>query len=206
MATNDRGSNDSQEFGEAVDPSSGREPGPGDIIVTGGSVASMEPLVGSGDSSPLEEDEPEGTIPPCPLWAMKEWRHIQWHLLPAHERHDRIRDCIGLGDDAIYVIDDGRRHAVVARRVGAVQGECEYCLLGRVSVEVFEDLKQGKVSPTKAFEAATEITLCGVAVEESIRSSNIFDVARYGSLNEVPQDYRPGAAFLNLSEDLEITV
>ena len=56
MATNDRGSNDSQEFGEAVDPSSGREPGPGDIIVTGGSVASMEPLVGSGDSSPLEED------------------------------------------------------------------------------------------------------------------------------------------------------
>jgi hypothetical protein len=203
---NERGSDEAQEWGEAVDPSSGRVPGPGDIIVTGGSATPMDPLVGDDISSPLEEDESEGTIPPCPLWAMKETRHIQWHLLPAHERHDRIRESIGSGDDTIYAIDDGRNHVVVARRVGAVEGECEYCLLGRVPLATFEDLKQNKISPVKAFEAAKEITLCGVAVEEDVRSSNIFDVARYPSIDEVPSEYRPGAAYLNLSEDLEITV
>lgn len=200
---NERGSSDSQEWGEAVDPSSGQRPGPGDIISSG--ITSKEPLVGSDVSSPLAEDEPEGTIPPCPLWAMKERRHVQWHLLPTHDRHDRIRDCTGSGDDTIYVIDDGRHHAVVARRVGAVQGECEYCLLGRVPLGTYEDLKHNRLSPNKAFEAASEITLCGVAVEEDILSSNVFDVARFESIEDVPAEYQPGAVFLNLAEDLEIT-
>jgi hypothetical protein len=200
------GSDDPQEWGEAVDPSSGQVPGPGDIIVTDGSVITPEPLVGSGASSSLEEDESEGTIPPCPLWAMKARRHIQWHLLPAHERHERIRECVGSGDDAIYVIDDGRNHAVVARRVGAVQGECEYCLLGRVPLETFDDLKHNRLSPSNAFQSATEITFCGVAVAEDVRSSNIFDVDRYENANDIPSGYRPGAAFLNLTETLEIAV
>jgi hypothetical protein len=200
------GSDDSQEWGEAVDPSSGQVPGPGDIIVTDGSVITPEPLVGSGASSSFEEDEPEGTIPPCPLWAMKDRRHTQWHLLPAHERHERIRECVGTGDDAIYVIDDGRSHVVVARRVGAVQGECEYCLLGRVPLETYEELKHNRLSPSTVFGSATEITICGVAVAAEVRSSNIFDVDRYENADDIPPEYRPGAAFLNLTESLEIAV
>jgi hypothetical protein len=56
-----------------------------------------------------------------------------------------------------------------------------------------------------AFDSADELELCGVAVEEDIRSSNIFDVAHYDGINDVPQEYRVGAEFLNLEEDLEIT-
>jgi hypothetical protein len=200
------GTDKSQEWGEAVDPSSGQVPGPGDIIATDGSDIAPEPLVGSGATSSLEDDEPEGTIPPCPLWAMKDRRHIQWHLLPAQERHERIRDCVGSGDETIYVIDDGRNHAVVARRVGAVQGECEYCLVGRVPLETYEELKHSRLSPSNAFQSATEITICGVAVAEVVRSSNIFDVDRYESADDIPPEYRPGAAFLNLTESLEIAV
>jgi hypothetical protein len=200
------GSDDPQEWGGAVDPSSGQVPGPGDIIVTDGSVIPPEPLVGTGASSSLDEDEPEGTIPPCPLWAMKDRRHTQWHLLPSQERHERIRECVGSGDDAIYVIDDGRTHAIVARRVGAVQGECEYCLLGRVPLDTYEELQQNSLSTSDAFRSATEITLCGVALAEDVRSSNVFDVARYDSADEIPSEYRPGAAFLNLTESIEIAV
>ena len=76
------------EWGEAVPASSGR-PKPGDIITESGLAMAPGPLVGHDVSTPLEEDEPEHTIPPAPLWAMKERRHTQWHLLPVHERHDR---------------------------------------------------------------------------------------------------------------------
>jgi len=81
------------EFGEAVPASSGR-PKPGDIITESGLAMAPGPLVGHDVSTPLEEDEPEHTIPPAPLWAMKERRHTQWHLLAAHEQHDRIRECL----------------------------------------------------------------------------------------------------------------
>ena len=203
-STAEHESGDTKGFDDGEGLPGGSPPRPGEINLPGGVVAS-EPLVGTGSSSPLEEDEPEGTIPPCPLWAMKERRHIQWHLLPSHNRHARIRDVVGSGDEAVYVIDDGGRHVMLGRRVGAVRGECEYCLLGRVALEVYEDLRQGRLPLTNAFDDADELVLCGIAVEEDVRSSNIFDVARYQGINDVPSQYRAGAAFLNLDEDLDIT-
>jgi hypothetical protein len=188
--------------GEALPPSEHLRPG--DIVLPGGLVAA-EPIVGSDVSTPLEEDEPEGTIPPCPLWAMKNRRHIQWHLLPTHDRHPRIRECVGSGDDAVYVIDDGPHHVMLGRRVGASRSECEYCLLGRVEYEVYDKLRQGQIPLTSAFDSAHELDLCGVAIEEDIRSSNIFDVAHYESISEVPPEYQPGVAYLDLEEDLEIS-
>ena len=62
------------EWGEAVPASSGR-PKPGDIITESGLAMAPGPLVGQDVSTPLEEDETEHTIPPGPLWAMKERRH-----------------------------------------------------------------------------------------------------------------------------------
>lgn len=186
-------------------PSPTNRPKPGDIIVSGQKyVVNMEPLVGSDVSTPLEEDESEGIIPPSPLWAMKERRHIQWHLLPVHERHPRIRECIGAGDDAVYVIDDGPHHVMLGRRVGTARGECEYCLLGRAPIDVYRKLQQGRIPLDQAFDTADELALCGIAIEEDIRSSNIFDVDRYQQIDEVPDDYRPGAKYQQFSEDLEI--
>ncbi len=108
-------------WGEAVTTAT-TTPRPGDLAVSPGVGILRGPLVGSDESTPLEEDEPEGIVPPSPLWAMKDRRHIQWHLLPSHERHERVRDCVGAGDRAIYVVDDGRHHVMLGRRVGARRG------------------------------------------------------------------------------------
>jgi hypothetical protein len=194
------------EWGEAIAQASPDPPGPGDIILGSGPRAMSEPLVGKDESTPLEDDEPEGVVPPCPLWAMKGRRHIQWHLLPSHERHERVRDCVGSGDDAIYVIDDGGHHVMLGRRLGARAGECEYCLIGRVPRERYDGLRQHAVAPADAFDGATGITVCAVADEGGVLSSNVFDVARYDDAGEIPAEYRPGAPFLELAEDLEITV
>ena len=192
------------EWGEAVPASSGR-PKPGDIIIDPDLAIPPEPLVGQDVSTPLEEDEPEHTIPPGPLWAMKERRHIQWHLLPAHEQHERIRECLEADDFTLYCIDDGGHHAMVGRRVGASPSGCEYSLIGRISRQRYEELRDEVVLLVNCFDTATEVRLCGVAVEEDIRSSNIFDVAVYDSIEDVPADYRPGSPFHHFPQDLEIT-
>ena len=192
------------EWGVAVPARSG-QPKPGDIITESGLAVAPEPLVGHDVSTPLEEDEPEHTIPAGPLWAMKERRHIQWHLLPAHEQHDRIRECLEADDYTVYCIDDGRHHAMIGRRVGVSPTGCEYSLIGRISLVRYEDLRDEVVPVADCFDTATELRLCGVAVEEAIRSSNLFDVAIYDSIDEVPDDYRPGSPFHHFHQDLEIT-
>ena len=86
------------------------------------------PVTAPENATPLEEDEPEGTIPPSPLWAMKERRHEQLLHLFGHPHRIRVR--IGSGDAAVYVIDDGPRHCMIGRRVGATADGCVYSLIG----------------------------------------------------------------------------
>jgi hypothetical protein len=192
------------EWGEAV-PASSRPPKPGDIITESGLAMAPGPLVGRDVSTPLEEDEPEHTIPPGPLWAMKERRHTQWHLLPAHEQHDRIRECLEADDYTLYCIDDGRHHAMIGRRVGTSPNGCEYTLLGRISRQRYEELRDEVVPVVNCFETATEMQLCGIIVEEDIRSSNVFTVAIYDGIDNVPEEYRPGSPFHHFSQELDIT-
>jgi hypothetical protein len=66
-------------------------------------------------------------------------------------------------------------------------------------------LRDEVVGLVHCFDTATEMRLCGVAVEEDIRSSNIFDVADYERIDDVPEDYRPGSPFHHFRQDLEIT-
>jgi hypothetical protein len=192
------------EWGKAAPTSSG-PPKPGDIIIDPDLAIAPEPLVGHDVSTPLDEDEPEHTIPPAPLWAMKERRHIQWHLLPAHDRHERIRECLELDDYTVYCIDDGRHHAMIARLVGDSPSSAQYTLIGRITRERYEELRDEIVPIANCFDTATEMRLCGVDVEENIRSSIVFDVADYDGIDDVPQDYRPGAPFHHFHGDLEIT-
>lgn len=193
-------------WGDAVVPTPDSPAKPGDIVVEPDVARLPGPIVGRDESTPLEEDEPEGVVPPCPLWAMKERRHVQWHLLPSHRRHERVRDRLGDGDEAVYVIDDGDRHVTLGRRVGAHADECEYCLVGRATRERYGELRDGSVALARAFDGATELALCGVAVAESVLSSNVFDVSRFATSADVPARYLPGAPYLQLDEDLEITV
>jgi len=201
----DRVENDQEhEFGHAVPASAGHAE-PGDIIIDPDLAFPPQPLVGDDVSSPLEEDEPEHTIPPAPLWAMKDRRHIQWHLLPAHERHERIRECLDADDFTLYCIDDGSHHAMIGRRVGDSPSGCEYTLLGRITRERYEELRDEVVPLANCFDTATEISVCGTVINENILSSNVFDVAAYDSIADVPEGYRPGSPFHHFPDDLEIT-
>jgi len=136
---------------------------------------------------------------------MKERRHIQWHLLPAHERHERIRECLEADDYTIYCIDDGGHHAMIARLVGTSPSGCEYTLIGRISRKLYEELRDEVVPIASCFDTAAEMRLCGVVVEEEIRSSNIFDVAIYDAIDDVPAEYRPGSPYQHFRQDLQIT-
>ncbi len=188
-------------YGKAV--SSNEEPHPGDIIRDDAAMITPEPLAGRDESTPLEEDEPEGTIPPAALWAMKDRRHIQWHLIPHGERHDRVREVFGSGDASVYAIDDGKHHAMVAHLVGSSPSGATYVVLGRVERAVLTTLT---ASTNDVFATAKELALIGVVQEESIKSSNVFDVERYEAPDEIPESYLPGAPFEKFSGDLEITI
>ncbi len=116
--------------GQRVDPLTGTE---GDAF----------PVTSPGSATPLDEDEPERVVPPSPLWAMKERRHEQ--LFHRFGHPDRIRECIGSGDGAVFVIDDGSRHCMIGRRVGTTRDGCTYSLVGRVPRATYEALASGAV-------------------------------------------------------------
>jgi hypothetical protein len=105
----------------------------------------------------------------------------------------------------IYVIDDGRSHVMLGRVVATSPSGCAYSLIGRISKENYEQLAQNRAAPSDSFNSATEIVVCGVVTEEGTLSSNVFDVARYDSIADVPVEFRPGAPVMQLAEDLDIT-
>ncbi len=156
------------------------------------------PVTAPVDATPLEEGEPEGVVPPSPLWAMKERRHEQWPHLFGHP--DRIRAQVGSGDAAVYVIDDGKRHCMIGRQVGATADGCVYSLVARITKETYEALSSGSIDGRQAFLAATQAGLSGTADAPGV--SNIFDVDFYQHPEEIPVEYLPPAAFIQFAKDL----
>lgn len=163
-----------------------------------GTEKSTFPVTAPENATPLEEDEPEGTIPPSPLWAMKERRHEQLLHLFGHPH--RIRECVGSGDSAVYVIDDGTRHCMIGRRVGATLDGCVYSLVARVTRDTYESLASGAIDGRQAFLAATEAGLSGTVEDPGV--SNIFDVDYYQHAAEIPEEYLPPQPFKEFAQDL----
>ena len=156
------------------------------------------PVTAPENATPLEEDEPEGVIPPSPLWAMKERRHEQLLHLFGHPH--RIRACVGEGDAAVYAIDDGTRHCMIGRRVGATLDGCVYSLVARVTKDTYLSLAGGSIDGRQAFLAAHEAGLSGTVEDTGV--SNIFDVDFYQHPDEIPEEYLPPSPFLEFAEDL----
>jgi hypothetical protein len=155
------------------------------------------PVTAPENATPLEEDEPEGVIPPSPLWAMKERRHEQFH--PFGHPH-RIRACVGSGDAAVYAIDDGRRHCMIGRRVGATADGCVYSLVARITMDTYESLAAGSIDGGQAFRQSTEAGLSGTVEDPGV--SNVFDVDFYRHGEDIPAEYLPPAPFIEFAEDL----
>lgn len=155
--------------------------------------APMRPV----EVTPLEEHEPEGTIPPSPLWAMRDRRHEQlFHVGHAH----RVREVVGSGDDAVYVMDDGRHHRMIGRRVGQTQDGAVYSLVARVETEVVTSLTSGTLAPGDAFRAGSEAALVGTVEAPGV--SNVFDVDVYDAPADIPDEYLPPAPFRTFDTDL----
>jgi hypothetical protein len=169
----------------------------GQLHFTPETAGTTFPVTAPADATPLEEDEPEGTIPPSPLWAMKERRHEQWF----HFGHpDRIRECVGAGDAAVYAIDDGKHHCMIGRRVGATLDGCVYSLVARVAKDTYESMKSGAINGRQAFLASSESGLSGTVEDPGV--SNVFDVDYYQHAGDIPGEYLPPAAFIEFAEDL----
>ncbi|HMD47283.1 MAG TPA: hypothetical protein VKG43_14040 [Acidimicrobiales bacterium] len=190
---------DGEHHGEAVDVGAGEVLKPGDIIVGAGESIFPQPIVGSAESTRLEEDEPEGVIPPGVLWAMKLHRHTQ--IFEHH--HQRIRQAIGTGETVVYVMDDGPHHCAIGRLVGESPDSCQYALVGRIDHHRYQELEAGRVAPADAFDEASELVLCGTAIEEGILSSNLFDVTFYEDADDVPLEFLSGP-YRHFPADLEI--
>ncbi len=153
-------------------------------------------------SGPLAEDEPEGLIPPSPLWAMKLRRHFQWsHLLPHDERVDRIRECIGTGGEAVYVIDDGHHHCVIGRDIGSTPDGCRYSLVARIGREQHRQLAAGELAARDAFLGGSGRALYGVI--EDGPASNVFIIGTFGRPEDIPEEYLPPNPPVTFTEDLE---
>ncbi len=171
-------------------------------IQLGDGVDTFEtPLTAVGESTPLEEEEHEGTIPPAPLWAMKDRRHF--FGLPGHGDADRIRVCVGQGDGAVCFIDDGRSHCMVGRRVGVSPEGLTYCLIGRVPLDLYLKIANGTRQPAEAFSEAHDIELCGVFEDETM-VSEVIAVEHYRHVDDVPPEYLPPSPFIEFEDDLPV--
>ncbi len=170
----------------------------GQLHFTPGTAGDHFPVTAPENPTPLSEDEPEGIIPPSPLWAMKERRHEQLLHLFGHPH--RIRACVGEGDAAVYAMDDGSRHCMIGRRVGATLDGCVYSLVARVTKETYESLAGGSIDGRQAFLSATEAGLSGTVETPGV--SNIFDVDYYQHAEEIPEEYLPPSPFLEFAQDL----
>lgn len=223
MTTDELAGNADDETGGTVAGVPGAHPHPGDLVVGAGGEASApggepdtsgpvgtlglrggpETLVGEDEDTPLDEGE-DSLVPKPVLWALKDHRHIQWHLLPAADRHEEFRESLGPDQHAVYAIDDGADHAMLGHPVGATRDGCDYILVGRITLEQLEDLRQQKVATPDAFTAAEELALCGVADVPEALSATVFDVARYRSADEIPLEFLPGTPFRLFKEDLPV--
>ena len=169
----------------------------GQLHFTPESVGSTDPISAPVDATPLEEDEPEGVIPPSPLWAMKDKRHEQWVMF-GHA--DRVRSRFGTGDEALYVIDDGKHHCMIGRRVGATLDGCVYSLVARIDRDTFVSLEAAAITGRDAFARSREPAL--VATAEGDGVSNLFDIDNYHHPDDIPDDYLPPHAFIEFARDL----
>jgi hypothetical protein len=150
-----------------------------------GLMASPTPVFMPKASTPLGEDAGDGVIPPFALWAMKYRRHV--HLLSKAEVD--IRDRFGTGNHTVYVIDDGRKHCMVGRKVGTSPDGCAYSLIGRITMEEYEELVDGGMTDD-IFVDADQLSLCAV-FEAADAVSNVSLVQSFTTIDEVPGEYLP---------------
>jgi hypothetical protein len=183
------------------DPDYISEDGANSFLLTGpglyapGLRGSPTPIFVPSESTPLEEHDSDGAVPPYALWAMKYKRHA--HFLGKAEVD--IRERYGSGVHTVYVIDDGRKHCMVSRKVGTSSNGCTYCLVDRIDTEAYEELVDDERLTDGIFSDAHEFCLCAVfEAEDAV--SNISLVEVFATIGDVPIEYLPPSPTLEFDD------
>lgn len=172
-------------------------PTAGAWLAPAGAYGAPNPVFSPTRSLRLEEDTDQN-IPHAALWSMKYHRHV--HLLDRTEVP--IRHCFGSGDDAVYVIDDGRKHCVVSHLVGASPDGCTYCLVAQVTVEAYERVLNHEARADDLFAGARDFAMCSVfEAEVEDAPSNVTLTERYATLADVPPEYLAPNPFIEFVDD-----
>jgi hypothetical protein len=177
-------------------------PQAGDLVIDPTVGIAPEPLVGTGQPSPL--DESDSPLPEPALLAMKDRRHSQWGKFLTGEGDQDLEMIVGEGNATLYVIGDRKHHAMISRIVGQ-SPSCVYVLVGRITMDELTTLIDGNLKTTDAYGVAQEVELVGVSVLDSIATANIIEVARYADASEIPTEYAVGQKTHSFAQDLEIT-
>ena len=135
-------------------------------------------------STPLD-NESESALPRYALWPMKYLRgsHVFGHA------EAEIRAVFGKGDATVYVIDDGRKHCLISRKVGTGSDGSTYCLVARITYASYDEMVDG-ARPERIFAKAEGFSLCFVYENED-SASNVTVVESYRTIGEVPCEYLP---------------
>lgn len=183
----------------AIDgPSQPMTPGAGSAWA--GAIGAPPPVLKPSKATSLEEDDDGSAIPHAALWSMKYHRHF--HLFDRTDEH--IRGRFGTGDHAFYVIDDGRKHCMISRIVGASPDGTTYCLVARITIDSYERLTNEATTRDGVFADAHEFAVCGVfepEVEDA--PANVTVAEEYAAIGDVPPEYLGPHPFIEFSDNLD---
>jgi hypothetical protein len=123
---------------------------------------------------------------------------MHYHRLFEPGEPGYVRGSLGKADSALYFTDDGPDHCMASRRVGRSPDGSEYCLVARISLFRYQELRDREVAVDDAFSDARDICLCGVFEDES--ASDVIVVQHYRHVADIPDEYLPPAPFIEFSD------
>jgi hypothetical protein len=153
----------------------------------------VDPVDGAGGDDDRTGDGGAAAL----LWAMRDRMHALRRSGPGDVDYLECR--LGEADEAVYVIDDGPQHCMIGRRVGASPDGCTYCLVARISLYRYEQLRDEEVALVDAFSDARDISLSGVFMDGQ-GPSNTFLVRHYRRVAHVPAEYLPPGPFIEFAD------
>jgi hypothetical protein len=164
--------------------------------LTPGTLGMGVPLAQPTRSTPLEDEDADGPVPPAVLWAMKYHRRLRL----GHRDDEQIRVALGEGTEAIYVIDDGPNHCMIGRLVGSSPDGCTYCLVANGDIGVYWRYADGDLPLAELFSSTRHPSLCAV-YEADQGPSNVVDVERFSHARDIPAEYLPPHPPIEFSDE-----
>jgi hypothetical protein len=144
------------------------------------------------------DDPTDDAIPPVVLAVIRDRMHAR--RLSDADDPGHIEETLGSGDDVVSVVDDGPDKCMIGRLVGRADDGSVYCLVARVPLFSYEQVRDGEKTAADAFSDSRDISLSAVFEVDGV-VENIALVAHYRHADRVPTQYLPGQPFLEFSDE-----